>query len=99
MNKHFRFFSSTLQKLEQHGVSASAVLRRTGLPQGYIDQPRVLLNTEELFALWRAIGEVKFHPPAGESNSVQGQHRRGALARNGLSSQYLNVPVPLSELH
>ena len=54
MNKHFRVSGSTFLRLEELGVPASAVLRRAGLPQGFIDQPRVLLDTEELFALWRA---------------------------------------------
>jgi hypothetical protein len=54
MNKYFRVAGSTFQKLEEHGVSASAVLRRAGLSQAYISEPRVLLKTEELFALWRA---------------------------------------------
>jgi AraC-like DNA-binding protein len=58
MNKHFRFSGSTFQRLEEIGVRARAVLRRAGLPQAWINQPRVLLNTEELFALWRAVGEV-----------------------------------------
>jgi AraC-like DNA-binding protein len=65
MNKHFRVSGSMLQKLEEVGVSASAVLRRAGLPQGYGKQPRVLLNTEELFALWRAIGELSADPAIG----------------------------------
>ena len=65
MNKHFRFSGSTFLKLEELGVRASAVLRRAGLPQGYIDQPRVLLNTKELFALWRAVGEVSVNPAIG----------------------------------
>ena len=65
MNKHFRVSGSTFLKLEELGVRASAVLRRAGLPQGFIDQPRVLLNTEELFALWRAIGEVSANPAIG----------------------------------
>ncbi len=65
MNKHFRFSGSTFLKLEELGVRASAVLRRAGLPQGFGDQPRVLLNTEELFALWRAIGEVSTNPAIG----------------------------------
>ena len=65
MNKHFRVSGSTFVKLEELGVRASAVLRRAGLPQGFIDQPRVLLNTEELFALWRAIGEVSANPAIG----------------------------------
>jgi AraC-like DNA-binding protein len=65
MNKHFRFSGSTFLKLEELGVRASAVLRRAGLPQVFIDQPRALLKTEELFALWRAIGEVSTNPAIG----------------------------------
>jgi AraC-like DNA-binding protein len=65
MNKHFRFSGSNFAKLEELGVHASAVLRRAGLPQSYASQPRVLLNTEEMFALWRAIGEVSTNPAIG----------------------------------
>ncbi len=65
MNKHFSFSGSTFSKLEELGVRASAVLRTAGLSQGLVDQPRVLLNTEELFALWRAIGEVSTNPAIG----------------------------------
>lgn len=65
MNKHFRFSGSNFVKLEELGVRASAVLRRAGLPKEFIDQPRVLLNTEELFALWRAVGEVSTNPTIG----------------------------------
>ncbi|MGB7601914.1 MAG: AraC family transcriptional regulator [Candidatus Sulfotelmatobacter sp.] len=65
MNKHFRFSGSTFSRLEEHGVSASAVLRRAGLLQEYAKQPRVLLKTKELFALWRAIGEVSTNPSIG----------------------------------
>lgn len=65
MNKHFRVSGSTFTKLEELGVSAPAVLRSAGLPQGYVNQPRVLLTTGELFALWRAIGEVSTNPAIG----------------------------------
>jgi AraC-like DNA-binding protein len=65
MNKHFRFSGSSFTKLEELGVRASAVLRRAGLPQTFIGQPRVLLSTEELFALWRAVGEVSTNPAIG----------------------------------
>jgi len=65
MNKHFRFSGSNFSKLEELGVRASAVLRRAGLPQGYVNQPRVLLKTDELFALWRAMGEVSTNPAIG----------------------------------
>ena len=43
----------------------SAVLRHAGLPQSFLGQPRVLINTEELFALWRSIGEVSADPAIG----------------------------------
>jgi AraC-like DNA-binding protein len=65
MNKHFRVSGSTFAKLEELGVRASAILRRAGLPQSFIDQPRVLLKTGELFALWRAVGEVSTNPAIG----------------------------------
>ncbi|MGA9798780.1 MAG: AraC family transcriptional regulator [Terriglobales bacterium] len=65
MNKHFRVSGSIFQKLEELGVSAAAVLRRAGLPQGSSKEPRVLLKTGELFALWRAIGEVSTNPAIG----------------------------------
>jgi AraC-like DNA-binding protein len=65
MTKHFRFSGSNFSRLEELGVRASAVLRRAGLPQRFIDQPRVLLKTEELFALWRAVGEISTNPAIG----------------------------------
>ena len=65
MNKHFRFSGSTFSRLEELGVRVSAVLRGAGLPQSYASQPRVLLNTEELFSLWHAIGEVSANPAIG----------------------------------
>jgi AraC-like DNA-binding protein len=65
MSKHFHFSGSMFVKLEELGVPASAVLRNAGLPLGLMDQPRVLLNTEELFALWRAIGQVSTNPAIG----------------------------------
>lgn len=65
MNKHFRVSGSIFLKLEELGVRASAVLRRAGLSQGFVEQPRVLLDTEEFFALWSAVGEVSRNPAVG----------------------------------
>jgi AraC-like DNA-binding protein len=65
MNKHFRVASHVPARLEELGVRVSAVLRRAGLPQNLFDQTRVLLNTEEFFALWRAIDEVSPDPSVG----------------------------------
>jgi AraC-like DNA-binding protein len=84
MNKHFRVSGSTFQKLEELGVSAATVLRRAGLPQGYSKEPRVLLKTEELFALWRAIGEVSTNPAIGlllgTENRIERFHPIGVAA-------------------
>src|SRR3974390_2960072 len=65
MNKHFRFSGTAFSKMEELGVSPSAVLRRAGLPQSFLDQPGCLLKTSELFALGRAIGEVSKNPAIG----------------------------------
>ena len=65
MNKHFRFSGNTFLKLEELGVSVSAVLRRAGLPPSYSEQSRVLLSTQELFAIWCAIREVSNDPAIG----------------------------------
>jgi AraC-like DNA-binding protein len=65
MNKHFRISGQICQKLEGLGVRASAVLRRAGLPQELFNQPRVLVSTEELFAFWRAVGELCSNPSVG----------------------------------
>jgi AraC-like DNA-binding protein len=65
MNKHFRVAGRLAPKLEELGVSVPAVLRRAGLPGDLFRQTRVLVETEELFALWKAIGEVSGDPAIG----------------------------------
>ena len=94
MNKHFRFSGSNFSKLEELGVRASAVLRRAGLPQGSVNQPRVLLNTKELFALWRAVREVSTNPAIGlllgTENKTERFHPIGLAA---LSSENLGSAI------
>jgi hypothetical protein len=43
----------------------SALLQNAGLPPGLFDQPRILVTTEELFALWRGIGHASPKPAIG----------------------------------
>jgi len=52
-------------KLQELGISVSAVLRRAGLPPDLFQQPRVLVTTEELFAFWRAVGDLSTNPALG----------------------------------
>lgn len=65
MNKHFPVSGRSRQKMEEAGVRVSAVLQRAGLPPDLFAQPRVLVTTEELFALWNSIGEVSANPAVG----------------------------------
>ena len=53
------------RRLEELGLSPVAVLRHAGLPMGLFDQERILLTTEEMFALYRAIYEVSGDPAIG----------------------------------
>ena len=53
------------RRLEELGLSPVAVLRHAGLPVGLFDQERILLDTEEMFALYRAIYEVSGDPAVG----------------------------------
>lgn len=62
MIKHFRIAGRLAMKLEELGVSVSAVLRRAGLPKDLFQKTRVLVSTEELFAFWRAIEDVSKDP-------------------------------------
>jgi AraC-like DNA-binding protein len=65
MVKHFRVPGMLATRLEESGVGVTAVLRRAGLPQDLFQQTRILVSTEELFALWSAIGEVGKDPALG----------------------------------
>jgi AraC-like DNA-binding protein len=94
MNKYFRVSGSTFQKLEEHGVSASAVLRRAGLSQAYISEQRVLLKTEELFALWRAISELSANPAIGLLLGTETKTERFSLTGlAALASENLGAAV------
>src|ERR1700723_1563110 len=65
MSKHFRVPARLPVKLKELGVRVCAVLRSAGLPENLFDQTRVLLTTEELFALWRGIGITSSDPDIG----------------------------------
>ncbi|QMV18727.1 helix-turn-helix domain-containing protein [Granulicella sp. 5B5] len=84
MLKHFRVAGTLSTRLEESGVSVSAVLRRAGLPQDLFQQTRILVNTEELFALWRAIAEVSSDPAIGlklgTENRIERFHPSGIAA-------------------
>jgi AraC-like DNA-binding protein len=58
----FRIATMLARKLEELGVRPADVLRLAGLPSGLFDQDRILLSTEELFALYRGLAEASPDP-------------------------------------
>jgi len=65
MSKHFRISGRLPSRLEESGIRVSALLRDASLPPDILHQPRILLTTEELFALWRGIGRASADPAIG----------------------------------
>lgn len=65
MSRNFRVSAWLAPKLKEKGVAPAVVLERAGLAPGLFDQPRILVSTEEFFALWQAIGDVSRDPAIG----------------------------------
>jgi AraC-like DNA-binding protein len=65
MTDRFRVAGTLARRLEELGVPPVAVLRRAGLFAGLFEQSKVLVTTEELFALYRAMYEVSGDPALG----------------------------------
>jgi AraC-like DNA-binding protein len=65
MTNRFRVSGLLPRRLEELGLSPVVVLRHAGLPIGLFDQERILVTTEEMFALHRAIFEVSGDPAIG----------------------------------
>ena len=65
MTTRFRVATTLPRKLEELGVSPADVLRRAGLPARLFDQERILISTEELFALYRGLAQASPDPAIG----------------------------------
>lgn len=90
MLKRFRIPGRLALRLKEHGVPVAAVLRKAGLPRDLFDQPRVLVSTEELFALWHAIEVVSSDPLMGIKLGVETKTERfHPMAIAALSTQNL----------
>lgn len=64
MNR-FRVSSTLPRKIEELGLSPQTVLRRAGLPMGLFNMDKVMVSTEEFFALHRGIAEASNDPGVG----------------------------------
>ena len=65
MTNRFRVSGILPRRLEELGLSPVEVLRQAGLPLGLFDQEKILVTTEEMFALYRGISEVSRDPAIG----------------------------------
>ena len=65
MNDRFRVSPLVARQLKVHGIPEVAVLRCAGLWDGWLRQEKILATTEELFAFWRAVGQVSGNPAIG----------------------------------
>jgi AraC-like DNA-binding protein len=65
MTNRFRVSAMLSRRLEELSLSPVVVLRHAGLPIGLFDQEKILVTTEEMFALHRAIYEVSGDPAIG----------------------------------
>ena len=61
----FRVATTLARKLEELGVSPANVLREAGLPAGLFDQEKIFVSTDELFALYRGLGQASHDPAIG----------------------------------
>lgn len=65
MSDRFRLSGLLPGQLAEHQIPLPAVLQRAGLPVGFFEQEKVFATTDELFSLWRAIGESCSDPAIG----------------------------------
>jgi len=65
MTNRFRVSSTLPGRLQQLGLSPEAVLRQAGLPMGLFNQEKILVSTEEFFALHQGIAEASNDPGFG----------------------------------
>src|SRR3989449_8930780 len=65
MTNRFRVSSTLPRKLKELGLSPDAVLRQAGLPMGLFNLEKILVSTEQFFALHRGIAEASNDPAFG----------------------------------
>lgn len=65
MSDRLRISRTWAQRFSEQKISVLMLLRRAGLPPGLFQQEKVYVTTAELFALWRAVGEMAPDPAIG----------------------------------
>src|SRR6266480_1081236 len=65
MSDRLRISRTWAQRFAEQKIAVPLLLRRAGLPPGLFQQEKVYVTTAELFALWRAVGEMTSDPAIG----------------------------------
>ena len=65
MSNRFRLPRVWAQRFEEEHLSLPTLLLRAGLPLNFFHQEKIYATTAELFALWRAVGEMSSDPGIG----------------------------------
>ena len=65
MSDRMRISRTWAQRFAEQKIAVPMLLRRAGLPPGLFQQEKVYVTTAELFALWRAVGEMTSDPAIG----------------------------------
>jgi AraC-like DNA-binding protein len=65
MSDRLRISRTWAQRFAEQKIAVPMLLRRAGLPPGLFQQEKVYVTTAELFALWRAVGEMALDPAIG----------------------------------
>jgi len=76
MNNQFRISRILAGRLTEHKLALPNLLRLAGLPPGFFQREKIYATTAELFALWRAVGEMSPDPEIGLKLGVEPRFER-----------------------
>src|SRR5580765_2390024 len=65
MTDRLRISSTWAQRFAEQKIAVPTLLRRAGLHAGLFRQEKIYATTNELFALWRSVGEMSSDPGIG----------------------------------
>jgi AraC-like DNA-binding protein len=65
MTDRLRISSTWAQRFAEQKIAVPTLLRRAGLHAGLFRQEKIYVTTNELFALWRSVGEMSSDPGIG----------------------------------
>jgi AraC-like DNA-binding protein len=65
MTNRFRVSSALLRRLEEVGLPPAVLFDRVGLPSHLLNEDKVMVTTDELFAIYRVIAKLSADPAIG----------------------------------